>query len=546
MERLGLGWYLNWRVQPDAYRSPQVDYMPMIRLRGANIVPDGETLRAAVRAMPGALWLVGNEPDVKWQDNVTPEEYAVAYHHVYTLLKDEDPTCQVAIGGVVQPTPVRRQYLDMILDAYQDQYGQRMPIDVWNVHAYVFPEGSTGWGCRIPPDTDESLAMHYSLQDQDNVEIWKENLVAMRAWMRDRGYRDRPLVITEYGIILPETYGYDAARVRDFMLATFDWLTTATDAETGYPADGNRLVQAWAWFALDIPTSFGQPSWYHLFDPDSRTIMPLGEAYGAYAAPLTAPVPGRVDLQPRSVRLTGTEVEAGGRLRAVVTAEVHNGGGSRAEDVLVRFERNGVGAGEVTIPAIAAGASAQGTVVWSGLVPGTYDVRVEVAPDGQVSECDPFDNSLTVRLAIGSSSASPLRKLSDNSRAAVGDPVRFTIVVTNPPEEDDGETWYELLVTDEIHPSLRIDDVTVAPVADAVAVDDNTVEISVESLAPEASFAITIDCTLTGPVVPGQVIGNTATLAYEDEGGNPQPAEEVEEPPEILVVSRVFFPVVLK
>jgi fimbrial isopeptide formation D2 family protein len=330
------------------------------------------------------------------------------------------------------------------------------------------------------------------------------------------------------------------------MLATFDWLTTATDADIGYPADGNRLVQAWAWFALDIPTSFGQPSWYHLFDPGSRTIMPLGEAYGAYTAPLMAPVTGRIDLQPRAIRLTGTEVEDGGRLRAVVTAEVHNGGGSRAEDVVVRFERNGAAAGEVTIPAIAAGALGQGSVVWSGLAPGTYDVRVEVEPDGQISECDPFDNSLATRLSIGPTSSSPLRKLSNKSRAVVGEPVRFTIVVTNPPEEAEGETWYQLTVTDEIHPALRIDDVAVVPAADTVAVDGKTVEVTVESLAPEASFAITVDCTLVGPVVPGQVIGNTATLAYEDGGGNPQPAEEAEEPPEILVVSRAFCPVVLR
>jgi len=32
-DRLGFGWYLDWDVHPDAFRSVGVEYMPMIRLR---------------------------------------------------------------------------------------------------------------------------------------------------------------------------------------------------------------------------------------------------------------------------------------------------------------------------------------------------------------------------------------------------------------------------------------------------------------------------------------------------------------------------------
>jgi hypothetical protein len=34
------------------------------------------------RRNPGRLWLVGNEPDVIWQGNSTPAEYARAYHDI--------------------------------------------------------------------------------------------------------------------------------------------------------------------------------------------------------------------------------------------------------------------------------------------------------------------------------------------------------------------------------------------------------------------------------------------------------------------------------
>ena len=32
----------------------------------------------------------------------------------------------------------------------------------------------------------------------------------MRQWMADHGQRDKPLWITEYGILMPEEYGFDA------------------------------------------------------------------------------------------------------------------------------------------------------------------------------------------------------------------------------------------------------------------------------------------------------------------------------------------------
>jgi hypothetical protein len=67
---------------------------------------DGEALGRLVDANPGNIWLVGNEPDrTYYMDDVLPSQYAQAYHKVYALIKEQDPSAQVGIGGVVVPSP---------------------------------------------------------------------------------------------------------------------------------------------------------------------------------------------------------------------------------------------------------------------------------------------------------------------------------------------------------------------------------------------------------------------------------------------------------
>jgi hypothetical protein len=281
-ERLGLGWYLDWTVRPGAFHSANVTYVPMVRLNGGRILPEEERLRAAARAMPGALWLIGNEPDVKWQDNVKPEAYATAYHDLYVLLKGEDPTCLVAIGGVSQPTPLRLRYLERILTAYEEAYGQSMPVDVWNVHNFILREERDSWGVDIPPGMDEDSGRLFEIADHDDLEIFRQQIVDFRRWMVEQGQQDKPLVVTEYGILMPSEYGFPPERVETFMLDTFEFFRTAADPELGYPADGYRLVQRWCWYSLYDPR---YPTG-NLLDPDDGTLTRLGHAFAEYASSL--------------------------------------------------------------------------------------------------------------------------------------------------------------------------------------------------------------------------------------------------------------------
>ena len=278
LSELRPGWYLDWR-QAEFPASPgAVEYAQMVRVPRGEIVPDLKTIAQIAQLNPGALWLIGNEMDVIWQDNATPEQYAAAYHEAYNTLKQADPSSRVAIGGVSEPSPLRLRYLDRVLQAYREKYGQAMPIDVWNVHNFILPEERGSWGVDIPPGIETSRGLTSTIQDHSNLNYFKQRLIDFRRWMAQHGYRDKELLISEYGILMYEDYGFNYPQVRDFMLGSFDVMLNTTDAEWGLPADGNRLVQRWCWFSL---ADDGYPAG-NLADVNGGELTQLGRDLKAY------------------------------------------------------------------------------------------------------------------------------------------------------------------------------------------------------------------------------------------------------------------------
>jgi hypothetical protein len=81
--------------------------------------------------------------------------------------------------------------------------------------------------------------------------------------MKDHGLQNKPLIISEYGVLFPawvdcpaypDTTGcpFTPEQVRDsFMVPSFEAFLNRTDANIGYPTDGYRLVQRWTWFSVD-------------------------------------------------------------------------------------------------------------------------------------------------------------------------------------------------------------------------------------------------------------------------------------------------------
>jgi hypothetical protein len=118
----------------------------------------------------------------------------------------------------------------------------------------------------------------YEIEDHDSLEIFRQQVVDFRTWMEERGEGDKPLIVSEYGIVMPAEYGFSEQRVQDFMYASFDFFLTAADPELGYAPDGHRLVQRWLWYSLsDTVYATG-----NLFDPVTGQITALGLAYGSY------------------------------------------------------------------------------------------------------------------------------------------------------------------------------------------------------------------------------------------------------------------------
>ncbi len=325
---LDAGWYLDWQVRSAPERPNDLHYVQMIRVHqklacGAwhhgdrhecpyatpldyVYSPDQATIEAAAAANPGSLWLIGNEMDrVDWryclewegdhcktvghngQDEILPETYAVAYHDLYHMIKAVDPTARLAIGGVIQPTPLRLAYLTKIWDSYQTTYTTTMPVDVWNVHNFIIQEKAGEWGAEIPPGSDATEGEYVDKPNTHiDMTIFKQQIHAFRQWMKDRGQQAKPLVVSEYGILyhngtmgLPDRASY----VQNFMVATFDYFYNTKDCTLGLASDSCRLVQQWNWYSLDDTWGSFNP-YSRLYDPTTRQMTTTGNRFRRYIA----------------------------------------------------------------------------------------------------------------------------------------------------------------------------------------------------------------------------------------------------------------------
>ena len=180
---LNAGWYLDFGRDLSAPGPSTAEYVQMLTIyqgaaaRGGTdlcgpdyaytITPSltDSDLGIIVDANPGKVWIVGNEPDRKIVQNDTcPQQYAQAYHDVYTFIKGRDPKAQIAFAGLVQVTPGRLQYMDIVWNTYLQKYGVPMPVDVWTIHTYVLSETPTavddgGGDANVPLGTDPALAV---------------------------------------------------------------------------------------------------------------------------------------------------------------------------------------------------------------------------------------------------------------------------------------------------------------------------------------------------------------------------------------------------
>lgn len=408
---LHAGWYIDYAARMNPWGPPSATYGRVISIGDDRATdtysyhPDAATIQAVAQANPGGLWFIGNEPDrVDVQNDVRPHIYAVAYHELYTLLKDADPTARVFAGTIVQATPVRLLYLDLILESYRQQFGEPMPVDGWSIHGFILNEvdcdwdNSRCWGADVPPGVDVNYGEILGIQQNDDINLYVERIERFRRWMRDRGYRNKPLSMSEYGVLMPEGYGFDSARVNAFMNATFDYMRTHTDPQLGYPLDGNHLVQNWSWYSVADVQAFN--GW--LYDPDTKNLSVMGQNYATYTAALTE----TVDLYPVAIEpAAGAPYSPDDPVTLTVQALIANSGNlvAKTGPVAVRFYDGdpAQGANQIgktqTVSLAGCGDHATVAVTWLNVSPGAHPVYVVVEP---LAEEAATENNVTSQVLL--------------------------------------------------------------------------------------------------------------------------------------------------
>ncbi|MFH1084847.1 MAG: hypothetical protein V1772_03690 [Chloroflexota bacterium] len=278
---LQVGWYSDFRYDaaPAMPADGAIEYAQLLRVGDNKWPPNQTALRAAVQARPGSLWMIGNEPECPNQERLTPETYAERFHEARALIRGWDPNAKIAIGGIVEPSKLRYRWLERLLAAYQARYGVPMTdhIDVWNIHVQILsewgPDSEGGYdytsGAGIPVGFDTLTPAELGPDVYDipfteyaNVEFFKTKVRGFREWMAQQGEADKPLIISEMGVLYPSDYiaeGDTPEKAKEngdrlieaFIRESFAWMLSANDTQIGYASDEHRLVQRWLWFSLN-------------------------------------------------------------------------------------------------------------------------------------------------------------------------------------------------------------------------------------------------------------------------------------------------------
>ncbi len=460
---LGTGHYINFTTNRDDILPEETPFMFQIRVRqdredgvylprvffSPPLTMDEDGLGPLVLANRGEVWLVGNEPDVAnpVQDNIMPSTYAHAYHDVYHFIKDLDPTAQVAIGGLSMFTPGRRQYMDIVWNTYWKAFGTAMPVDIWNIHLYILSEirpwdGGHSDG-KVALGTDPALAYkapsgeppHIECPkddvicraEHDDIQMFKEQIIDLRQWMKEHKQQDKPLILTEFSLLYPfldyddpinpsqcflrDEFGgcFTQQRVSNFMRQTLDFLENGKDPDLGYPEDDYRLVQQWTWYSMwtegersGSSSNFLRDG-YQVYDPGSPgALTQVGQMYRRRIMESDRRV-NLVAAEPAEIVVRG--IQPGETVNVNISLDFYNNGATPiSTPVVAAFFRDAalqdvIGGKAVNpqVEGIIQGCSWEhpthrATVTWKNLPLGTHQFWAKIDPDnkvpGEVSETD--------------------------------------------------------------------------------------------------------------------------------------------------------------
>lgn len=242
-----------------------------------------------------------------------------------------------------------------------------------------------------------------SVDDHDNLDMIVQQIRDFRQWLADHGQRNKPLINTEYGILMPADVGFDYPRVRTFMLGSFDrFVNDLVDPNLGYPADGNRLLQEWFWWGLAVDQFEGRAANSGLYNGRTFAIKPLGMDFANYVAPLKRDYR---DMEAYSLALTPSwPLFAGDPSLINLKAVVRNLGNRSTGPFQVTARLgNGTQITNWTVPNLVKrfepGHSQELSYNWQTVITSNRTLRIIVdEPDQIVEPCDNSNNTRSVQL----------------------------------------------------------------------------------------------------------------------------------------------------
>jgi hypothetical protein len=319
---LGLGAYLDWNSNNRGPQVPQaIQYLRVLRVSDHLYASTLASIPNLVKQNPGQVWIIGNEPDseVSYQDHVSAPVYGNRYYHMATAIRNNDPTARIAFGTVIQPTKIRRYYMELAMDEMDKWTKSRAAtlglIDIVSIHNFILNEqkiyvnGETvSWGSGVPLGYvagvwPEPEILRVGGENDDLYKIYDaatfaERIKITRQWMFDKGLKDKQLWVTEYGNLLPSVgdnyINIPDSETAEFMAQTIDFMLTAKDNTTGYAPDEYRLVQHFVWYSLNEDRFKFGGSFY---DPIDKSLTPVGQRYMNYDPPASAEA-GGLERQP--------------------------------------------------------------------------------------------------------------------------------------------------------------------------------------------------------------------------------------------------------
>jgi hypothetical protein len=319
MPLLGSGLYLDYGSKRDPSVPSSIQFVNVIYLKdGSYSTLTPARVQTAVTKNPGSIWIIGNEPDDATgdQDDLTPQVYAQRFFTLATVIRASDPTAKIGFGTIIMPTALRILYLQFAWDTLKTLAASAgiqatSLIDFWSTHGFLINEQLNGWGSGIPHGMEAYASMAETLyvQDMANVSKFKERMLRFRQFMKDNGEQNKPLWLTEFGVLAPSVnfpppapqhYLIPESTTGQFFKDTVDWMESTTDPNLGMQGDGNRLFQKWFWYSLNDPQ-------YHMggaiVDPYTMNPTEIGKVYLQYEPPANTEPFLTPDLTPVGIRV---------------------------------------------------------------------------------------------------------------------------------------------------------------------------------------------------------------------------------------------------